>query len=84
MLVSVYGISIADSFRDGAWSARHVYDACEPAPSKDELIAERVGTLREEWPTATPEALANFAEVWAEGWLAVAHRARLLWLAEHK
>lgn len=82
MVVSIEGHSIADEFRSGAWSARHVYDACEPAPTLAELREERLASLTDEYPHATYGARFDLATVWAEGWLAVAHRARVLWIAE--
>lgn len=82
MIVSVYGVTLVDSYHSGQWSARHVCDPAEDLPTLATLREERLDTLRGEWPDATYGTLFDHATAWAEGWLAVAERERVLWIAE--
>jgi hypothetical protein len=74
--------SLSVSYQDGRWSAHHVCDPAEELPALDDLREERLDTLRGEWPDATDATLAPYAQAWAEGWLAVAERERVLWIAQ--
>lgn len=76
MLVSVYGVTVLDSYRDGQWSARHVCDPAEELPTLAELREERIASLRADMPLATYGALFELATAWAAGWLSVAELER--------
>lgn len=77
----MFDLTFGASYRDGQWSARHVYSG-EPLPTLAELREERLDTLRGDWPDAAYGTLFDHATAWAQGWLAVAERERVLWIAE--
>lgn len=64
-------LRLFDSWRDGRWSARQVWDG--EVPAMGELVDERLHTLAQEWPGVGEAELLPHAQAWASGWLSVAN-----------
>lgn len=73
--------SLSVSYQDGRWSAHHVCDPAEELPTLADLAAEHMDHLRFDYPDTPDATLEPYALAWAEGWLAVAERERVLWIA---